>query len=88
MMPPDTDTSWLSRPDWVDARDGAQRPAPLWLKDPQNKYWFEYLPGAKAVYVQYNHVANKDDETVEAFARRLFTFVEAQSVERLVLDFA
>lgn len=86
MMPPDTDTSWLSRPDWVDARDGAQRPVPLWLKDPQNKFWFEYLPGAKAVYVQYNHVSNKEDETVEAFARRLFTFVEAQSVERLVLD--
>ena len=86
MMPPDTDTSWLSRPDWVDARDGAQRPVPLWLKDPENKFWFESLPDAKAVYVQFNHVANKEDETVEAFARRLFTFVEAQSVERLVLD--
>ena len=49
MMAPDTDASWLPRADWVDARDGAGRPAPLWLKDPKNKFWFEYLPDAKAV---------------------------------------
>src|SRR6266542_2638808 len=86
MMSPDTDSSWLSQPGWVDARDGAARPVPLWLKDSRNKFWFEYLPDARAVYVQYNQVGNKDDETVEAFARRLFAFVEAKPVERLVLD--
>ena len=75
MMPPDTDTSWLPPAGWVDARDGASGPLPLWLKDPRNKFWFEYLPEAKAVYVQFNHVANKEDETVEAFAGRLFAFV-------------
>jgi hypothetical protein len=85
MMPPDTDTSWLPG-NWVDARDGAQRPLPLWLKDPRNKFWFEYLPDAKTVYLQFNHVANKEDETVEAFSRRLFDFVETHPVERLVLD--
>jgi tetratricopeptide (TPR) repeat protein len=86
MMLPDTDASWLSGPNRVDARDGAKRPVPLWLRDPQNKFWFEYLPDARAVYVQYNQVANKEDETVEAFAKRLFAFVEAKPVERLVLD--
>jgi tetratricopeptide (TPR) repeat protein len=86
MMPPDTDVSWLPRPDWVDARDGAQKPTPLWLRDPQNKYWFEYLAGARTLYVQFNQVGNKQDETLEAFARRLFAFVESQPVERLVLD--
>ena len=86
MMAPDTDLSWLSKASWVDARDGAPRPVPLWLKDPQNKFWFEYLPDARAVYVQFNQVGNKESETVEAFAKRLFTFVEAKPVERLVLD--
>ena len=86
MMPPDTDTSWLPTGDWVDARDGAQRPEPLWLKDPQNKFWFEYLPDERAVYVQFNQVANGEKETVEAFARRVFDFVEAHPVERFVLD--
>lgn len=86
VMAPDTDVSWLSRPNWVDARDGAKRPVPLWLRDPQNKFWFEYLPDARAVYVQFNQVGNKEGETVEAFAKRLFAFVEAKPVERLVLD--
>jgi hypothetical protein len=86
LMAPDTDASWLPRPNWVDARDGAQRPVPLWLKEPRNKFWFEYLPEARAVYVQFNQVGNKENETVEAFAERLFAFVEAKPVERFVLD--
>lgn len=86
MMGADTDVSWLSKQNWVDARDGAQRPVPLWLREPQNKFWFDYLPETRAVYVQFNQVGNKEDETVEAFAERLFAFVEAKPVERFVLD--
>lgn len=86
LLAPDTDTSWLPKPDWVDARDRAGRPAPLWLKDPQNKFWFEYLPKRQAVYVQFNQVGNKREESVEAFAARLFAFVQERPVERLVLD--
>ncbi len=86
MMPPDLDVSWLPRRNFVDARDGATQPTPLWLKDPQNRFWFEYLPGQRAVYVQFNQVGNKEEETVEAFAKRLFAFVEANPVERFVLD--
>ena len=86
MLAPDTDTTWMSRPDWVDARDGAQRPVPLWLRDPRNKFWFEYLPEARTMYVQFNQVGNKEEETVEDFAKRLFASVEARPVERFVLD--
>jgi tetratricopeptide (TPR) repeat protein len=86
MMSPETDASWVAKPGFLDARDGGQRPIPLWLKAPQDKYWFEYLPEAKAVYVQYNQVGNKEDETIEAFAKRLLEFVESNSVERFVLD--
>jgi tetratricopeptide (TPR) repeat protein len=70
---------------WVNARDKAA-PPPLWLKDPQNLYWFEYLAHSKTVYVQYNAVAEKKDETIAAFAKRLFAFVEANPVDRFVLD--
>lgn len=71
---------------WVDARAQAKAPAPLYLKDPNNLYWFEYLPEARTIYVQFNGVANKPDESVEAFARRLFDFVAKNEVERFVLD--
>jgi hypothetical protein len=86
LMAADTDTSWLPKPDWVDARDRAERPAPLWLKDPRNKFWFDYLPERRAVYVQFNQVGNKEEESIEVFAGRLFAFIQERPVERLVLD--
>ena len=86
LIPPDTDTTWMPTKGWVDARDAARSPIPLWLKDPLNKYWFEYLKDSKTVYLQLNQVGNKDDETLEAFCKRLFAFVDANAVEQFVLD--
>jgi peptidase S41-like protein len=84
LLPPDTDLSWLPKENWVDMRDGS--PAPLWLKDPKNKFWFEQLPNSTVVYVQINEVNNKTDESLADFSKRLFAFVEANDVEKLVLD--
>ena len=86
LMPPDTDLSWLPQPGWVDARDNAKQPGPLWLKDPQNKFWFQYFPDSRAVYVQLNQIGNKDDETMESFSKRLLEVIDANPVDRLVLD--
>jgi hypothetical protein len=71
---------------WVDARDGAQSPPPLWLKDTQNRFWFEYLADSRAVYVQYNQVQDKPDETLADFWKRVFVFVESNPVDRFILD--
>jgi len=84
LMPPDTDLGWLPQVGWIDARDSAKQP--LWLRDPQNKFWFEYLPDARAVYVQLNQIGNKDDESMESFSNRLLSFIDSNAVERLVLD--
>jgi tetratricopeptide (TPR) repeat protein len=84
MLPPDTDLSWLPKEGWADMRDGAT--TPLWLKDPKNKFWFEQLPGTKTVYVQLNEVNDKPDESLADFSKRMLAFVEANDVERLVLD--
>jgi tetratricopeptide (TPR) repeat protein len=87
LLPPDTDTSWVNKEGWVDMRDGATAQAPLWLKkDPNDKFWFELLPDSRTVYVQMNQVLNKENETIEDFARRLFAFVEKSGVEKLIFD--
>jgi len=86
MMPPDTDVSWAARDGWLDARDASKTPTPLWLKDPQDKFWFEFLPDSKTLYVQFNQVGNKEDETLEEFTRRVFSFVGTNPVDRMVLD--
>ena len=84
LLPPDTDLSWLPKEGWVDMRDGAK--AVLWLKEPKNKFWFEQLPNSKVVYAQLNEVNNKPDESLADFSKRLLAFVEANEVEKLVLD--
>jgi tetratricopeptide (TPR) repeat protein len=86
LIPPDTDTTWMPKKGWVDMRDGATAPAPLWLKDPANKFWFEYMKDSRTVYVQINQVGDKETETLADFSKRLFAFIEATPVEKLVLD--
>jgi tetratricopeptide (TPR) repeat protein len=79
-------TNFIKPAGWLDARDKAQAPVPLYLKDPENLFWYEYLPDSKTVYMQYNGVANKQDESLADFCKRLFTFVDTHAVERFILD--
>jgi hypothetical protein len=70
---------------WVDAREASD--PPLWLKDPQNNYWFEYLPDKRTIYFQYNAVVNKHGgESLSDFFKRLFTFIDGHAVDRFVID--
>jgi tetratricopeptide (TPR) repeat protein len=73
---------------WIDARGHAPSPVPLYLKDPHNNYWFEYLKGPRVLYVQYNAVQDKDkpEETVSDFFKRVFQFADANPVDKFVLD--
>jgi hypothetical protein len=85
LMARDTDRSWEVPEGWVDAR-GAPEDWPRWLRQPGNKFWFEYLAPRRALYVQFNQVADKPEQTVARFADSLFAFARAHPVERLVLD--
>jgi tetratricopeptide (TPR) repeat protein len=84
---PSSTIAELLRPpaSWIDA-GGAGDQKPLYLKDPTNAYWFEYLKDRKLLYVQENAVQNKPDETVAAFYQRVFDFVANNPVEKFVLD--
>lgn len=73
-------------PNWVDARDASASVHPLWLKEPEDYFRFEYLEESRTMYVQYNDVSNKDTETVANFARRVFAFVDSHPVDHFVLD--
>jgi tetratricopeptide (TPR) repeat protein len=69
---------------WADAV--SKEKLPLYLKDPANFYWYEYLKDQKIVYIQHNAIANKQDEPVADFYKRTMAFVESNPVEKLVLD--
>ncbi len=82
MMPPDTDTSFMPRPGWVDAR----ATTPLWLKDADSKFRMEYLGAYKLLYVQFNQVGNEKEESLAQFAARIGQAAASQPVEKIVLD--
>jgi tetratricopeptide (TPR) repeat protein len=69
---------------WIFARN-TENP-PLYLKSRDKPYWFEHLPELNAVYLQYNSVRNDPAENTEAFAKRVFEFIEKNNVERLIVD--
>ena len=86
MMPPDTDVSWWPDSSWTDMRDSAGSP-PLWLAvNPTNQFWFKYLPTERMVYVQYNMVKNKEEETLAQFSRRLGELLDSAVIDKVVLD--
>lgn len=70
--------------DWIEARRPA--PPPLWLKNPCQPYWFEYLPDSRTVYVQVNEVQNRGDVTLRQFFDGVFAAADARPLARFVLD--
>jgi hypothetical protein len=66
----------LDRATWV----------PLYLKSPDDAFWFEYLQDRRTIYVQCNSVRDKADGTLEQFYGRVFAFVREHAVEKMVLD--
>ena len=71
---------WVSLPDTVDA------PMPLYLRNCDLPYWFEYLPDSGAVYFQFNGVGDQPRESLADFTARLFTFIDSHDVTKLVID--
>jgi hypothetical protein len=61
-------------------------PRPLYLRNRELPFWFEYLPADDLVYFQFNAVRDHPAETFAAFCDRLFGFVEDRNVGRLVID--
>lgn len=71
---------------WVSFLQKFKVNAPLYLKDPYNPYWFEYLKEQKTVYFQFNRVLSKESEPLEVFTNRLFNFINTNDVEKLIID--
>lgn len=69
---------------WLEARK--QDRTPLYLKQLNRIYFFEYLSKEKVVYVRHSQIQNDPEEDMQSFYARLFDFIENEAVEKLVLD--
>ena len=75
---------WPPPPTWLTyPTDG---PVPLYLRNPGALYWFEYLPEHRLVYFQFNGVGDDATEDFATSCRRLFAFIDAEDVRKLVVD--
>lgn len=59
---------------------------PLYLREPAKPYWFANIDSLKLFWIQFNAVADADDEPLERFAQRALDSAEASGAQRLVVD--
>jgi hypothetical protein len=71
--------------EWVDMADPAG-PEPLWRSQMERNFWFKHLQDEGLVYVGFHRVLNEDQETLDAFATRLFEYIDGNPVDVLVVD--
>ncbi len=64
---------------------GSDAGFPQWWTE-ERPYSFTYLEDKNAVYVLYQAVESVDEEPIDAFADRLFAFIDEHDVERLIID--
>jgi hypothetical protein len=72
-------------PSWVSYASTLPSP-PLYLRNMEKRYWFEYLPEQKTVFFAFNQVLPDEQESMEAFIARLFSFIDGHEVDKLVID--
>ncbi len=70
--------------DWTSGRD--QSNTPYYLKNIGKNYYYEYLPESKTVYVRHSQVLDDKEETIAAFYKKVFEFIDKNDVDKLVID--
>ncbi len=70
---------------WVHVLDG-MKTLPLYLRDPERYYWFEFLPESGILYFHYNRASDMGEEKTKAFGERLLAELAARPVKALVVD--
>lgn len=62
---------------------------PLYLRQRDTTYWFEYFPESRTVFLQFNSAdigAGAEADAFRAFTDSLVTFVDENEADRLVID--
>jgi hypothetical protein len=71
---------------WLQALDGSRESLPLYLRNPDRNYWFEYLPDSGILYFHYNRSQDMAEESTAAFGERLLAELDRRRPRAFVLD--
>jgi hypothetical protein len=83
--------SWYpqSSPELVTMNQGSKNPLPLWLKNNEKKFWFEYLAREKMMFLQINSMLFPSGDGEGSFAQmctQFFKDFDQARPEKLVID--
>jgi hypothetical protein len=83
--------SWYpqSCPELVTMNEGAKNPLPLWLKNNEKKFWFEYIPEEKTMFLQINSLLSPRGDGEGSFGQfctQFFAAFDQSKPEKLVID--
>ncbi|MFH0760996.1 MAG: hypothetical protein V2A67_05795, partial [Bacteroidota bacterium] len=78
--------SELSNVRLISMRAESKNPTPLYLSHQSDNYWFDYLSGQEAVYLQINSLNHKNSEPFGDFCNRLFDTLDFKGANKLIID--
>ncbi len=61
-------------------------PVPLWERNRDKAFWYDYDASSKLLYVGYNAVTDTPQQTARGFFDEVFAFARAHPVDRCVID--
>lgn len=59
---------------------------PLYMRNDDKNYWFEYLNESKTLYINYKRVLIDPADSLTKFCKRIEEFVNSNEIERTVID--
>lgn len=65
---------------------GSDKPLPLYMRNPEKNYWYEYLPDSKTLYINYRRVLNDPADSLRNFCMRIDEFVNTADLNRTIID--
>jgi tetratricopeptide (TPR) repeat protein len=71
---------------WISFPQTLKDSLPLYLKNNDKFFWFDYSPATKVVYAQVNRILNTREESLQDFGARLSAFINKNDAEKLVID--
>jgi hypothetical protein len=75
------------KPPWTAALATDRAALPLYLRHPDEPYWFEFLPETGLLYFQFNHSDDAEQgPTFDAFGASLLAFLGRHPIRAVVVD--
>jgi len=59
---------------------------PLYLRNYNQPYWYDYIKGNNAVYFAFNECTNDENNKFESFNNKIWSFIDSVNAKYLIID--